>query len=169
MPLKNFTTGQVPYLENYTPFPEIAEITTVGDMFTYDLAPNTNPTIIEYALGTDNSYVATLNIRNITANVDLEAVITYSKDWFILKTSTDAVFEDAANNTTKITKTFKPSEILNIDIMVNNFVLDLAQLDNQLTSINVAVTNITNTDIARRNVTIQPYNRRVLPNSLRIE
>ena len=169
MPLKNFTTGQVPYLENYTPFPEIAEITTVGDMFTYDLAPNTNPTIIEYVLAADNSYVATFNMRNITTNVDLEVVITYSKDWFILKDIPGAVFEDVENNMTRITKTLKPAEIISVDVTVNNSILDLAQLDNQLTSINVAVTNVTNMEIARRNVTIQPYNRRVLPNSLRVE
>jgi len=49
---------------------------TVADMVTYNLQPNTVPTIINYYLGSPDNYVEELIIRNITTNAILDVKVS---------------------------------------------------------------------------------------------
>lgn len=173
MPLKNFTTGNIPYLEKYTPHkllsPQVVEVVRVQDMIRYSVLPNSVPTRIDYKLGTANSYIARLNVTNITDNANLELRIIYSKEIFHLNFPSTPLTQDLENNLREVVKLLKPGETLNIDILTNNSMLDLMQLREGPSNIQFTVKNLFTNEIVTTQRVLQNYTPEYFPAQVRVE
>lgn len=86
MPIKNYVTGNVPYLVEYQPYnvgsKEICE--NIQQMVTFNLRPLTAPTEINYFVGAETSYVTTLIVKNVTENATLDVQVQFDRDVFII-------------------------------------------------------------------------------------
>jgi len=169
MPIKNFTTGQIPYLENYKPYGDINEAVSISDMIAYDLTPNPFATRIDYTLGSEDLYVKTLNIKNITTNAEIELTVVYSRIWFYLNFINPLITRDVGIDRRAVTLILKPLETTKIDILLNNSSVDLASERNVLSDIVVNVRNLPNGQIITRAANVQGYTTVNFPARVRIE
>lgn len=173
MPIKNSTTGQIPYLERYTPYSlsgaGILEVTNIADMITYDITPNFSPTSIQYKLGSRDLYVRTLNIKNITNNADIETIIQYPRTIFFLNIDGELPTRNIGTDLTEVVKILKPFENVKIDIILNNSYIDLSLKQNALADIKINFRNLMNNRIITKNSTVETYQPQFFPRRVRIE
>jgi hypothetical protein len=173
MPIKNSTTGQIPYLEQYTPYKlsttNQVEVVNIADMITYDLTPSFSPTQIQYKLGSTDLYIKTLNIKNITSNADIELKLTYSHLVFYLNFGVDVPTRDTGIDSREVTKILKPMENVKIDILLNNSLMDLGFSREVFTDISITARNLVNGKLVTKNPITQKYQPLYFPRSVRIE
>lgn len=172
MPIKNFITGDVPYLERYNPYQVplgTIEAGTISDMISYDVKPHFSPTMIEYVLGSTDLYVESLNIKNITLNADVEVTVRYFKNIFYVDYTDNLVSKDIGVEGRELKKVLFPGENIKFTIVLNNSLMDAGIYNEADTSITLVARNVENGKIVTKIPTLPVYVQRYLPQKVRIE
>ena len=171
MAIKNYITGEVPFLENYTPFqsPEGLEVVyNLSDMFSYDLLAD-KIVNIDYELGARSSYVTTLSVKNITTTANLSVALYFNNAIFRI-TNPDIASSDITGNTSKSITTLLPEKTTSYIIELNKDTLNttstLSSIENE---IKVEVSNIPSNDIVYRNILSEVLTPITLPELITVE
>jgi hypothetical protein len=88
MAIKTYTTGQISFLSRYEPYSVPTGLVLcefIDDMVSVDLQPILNPTKIVYYVGSDSTYVFTVDIKNLTVNATLNVKLPFSDQIFIIQ------------------------------------------------------------------------------------
>ena len=172
MPIKNFVTGVVPYLEKYVPYQTsigTVEAGTISDMISYDIKPHFSATEIEYVLGSTDLYVDSLNIRNITLNADVEITLRYFKNIFYVDYTDTLVSTDIGVEGRELKKILFPGENIRFTIVLNNALMDAGLYNEATTDITLTARNIENGNIVTKIPTLPVYTQRYFPQRVRVE
>jgi hypothetical protein len=153
MTIKNFTSGNIPFLVNYTPytFPTgQVECNNVSDMVSVDLQTNQTPVEVEYYVGAEFSYQFSMQIKNLTTNSTLKISMPFSNTIFIVENS---------NKQNSIDFTLLPQEIKQLNVQLNKDGLNgSANYDKLQTNLPLTITSIENGMVVVKNsiITVLP-------------
>lgn len=172
MPIKLTPTGNVPFLESYVSYTlpaNTVETINISEMVTYDYKPR-NTTTINYKLGSVDSYITTLNIKNITLNANLTVQIRYDKNLFEISTTELSVYQDERFSFRSILTTLTPEKNVGFDIRTNNQEIDVAQYPYMSNSnIVIIIRNVFTGQIITRPSTVQLYPDKFFPNRITVD
>lgn len=88
MPIRTQSVQNIPFLisyQAYTPSAGTVIVEYPQDMVAYSLYPSSSSTQLNYAIGAQNTYSASLAIKNVTNNTRLKIQITYDNMYFTIK------------------------------------------------------------------------------------
>jgi hypothetical protein len=149
MTIKNFTSGDIPFLVNYTSYTlptGQVECNNVSDMVSVDLQANQTPVEVEYYVGAELSYQFSMTIKNLTANATLKISMPFSNTIFTVENS---------NKQNSIDFTLLPQEIKQLNVQLNKDGLNgSANYDKLQTNLPLTITSIENGVVVVKNPTI---------------
>jgi hypothetical protein len=173
MPIKNSTTGNIPYLESYEPFKltnGLVEASTISEMISYDIKPSDFSTSIEYVLGSQDLYIKALNIKNITTNADVELSIRYFKNLFFVNYGGITQTREFGTELKEIKTILSPGTNAKFDIVLNNALIDAGIYRNSVNANLVVVArNLQNGNIITKRTDATVYENQYFPRRVRIE
>jgi hypothetical protein len=173
MPIKNFVTGEIPFLKSYTPFvipEEVSPVYTVEDMVSYDLQVPVAPVPISYEIGSRTSFITEINVKNITSNVDLLVTIEYDNTVFVVNNA-DFGVESSMGNRSSTSVTLPPNSISKFGIEINKNTLNSTLTNGSGIEkyIKMKVTNISTNDMTYVPKMANALASRFLPETITIE
>lgn len=149
MTIKNFTSGNIPFLVNYTSYTLPAgqvECNNVSDMVSVDLQANQPAVEMQYYVGAELSYQFSMQIKNLTTNATLKISMPFSNTIFIVENS---------NKQNSIDFTLLPQEIKQLNVQLNKDGLNgSANYDKLQTNLPLTITSIENGMVVVKNSTI---------------
>ena len=149
MTIKNFTSGNIPFLVNYTSYKlptGQVECNYVDDMVSVDIVPNQTPVELQYYVGAESTYQFSIKIKNLTANGTLQISMPFSDTIFMVNNS-------SKKNSIKFT--LSPQEIKEINIQLNKDGLNgSANYDKLQTNLPLTIRSIENGMVIVKNPTI---------------
>lgn len=152
MPIKNYVTGEVPYLTSYEPFtlPDgISYVDYINQMISYDLQPLQTPTNVTYFIGAETSYVAKLSLKNLTENATIVGTLNFNKDVFFVYDE----FGTYMSGINKIDFSLVPEKTTSFQVEINKQVLDSTVLTAPIsTLINITVKNVTTNGLVLKKI-----------------
>jgi hypothetical protein len=154
MPIKNTITGTIPFLQSYVPYSLAStetETDLINDMVSVDISPPATPVILEYGVGTPNSYVTSLYVKNLTSNATLKVGIVYDKTIFNISTTE---------------YTISPDSTIEFVIRSNNQLLNARLISNSITTISLNITNLTSGVIITKSVSATKLAERKFPENI---
>ena len=140
MPIKNTPTGTIPFLKSYVPYSNNANETSadfIQDMVSVDISSPPKPIALEYNMGTPNSYVTSLFVKNLTSNAILKVGVVYDKTIFSIST---------------VEQNISPGSTVEFVIRSNNRLLNARLISNATTSISLNIANLTSGVLITRNL-----------------
>lgn len=173
MPIKNSVSGNVPYLQSYTPFNlqnGLVEADTISKMITYNFKPGPASTKIEYVIGSSDLYIKTLNVKNITTNTDIQVSIRYFKNIFFINYEGRKQVQNIGTDITEINTIISSGITADFDILLNNSLIDSGITKNSINAkIEVSVKNLQNGKLITKNTNAFLYDDVYFPQRVRIE
>jgi hypothetical protein len=169
MPIRNYVTGDVPYLTSYEPFTlpnGITQVDFISQMISYNLQPLKTPTEITYFIGAENSYVTTLEIKNLTDNVTLTGTITFNKDVFVIYDE----FNRYIDGIDRVEFSLEPEKIESFKIEVNKKILNSVILNTPLnTLINITIKNVTTNGLTLKKINQSSLAESTFPQNITVK
>lgn len=168
MPIKNFFTGQVSFLETYTPFgieESLQVIDAIEDMISYEINSTQVPVELNYNIGAEMSYMDAFRLKNLTTNVTIEVNISFDNQIF-------TVYEEGtfADGKTPLKFNMLPEQTKQFIIVTNNNFLDSKQpYFTNLSNIEITFKNISNGNFVSKRTTTQSLLKRMFPTSVTVE
>lgn len=152
MPIRNYVTGDVPYLTSYEPFAVPSNVVTVdyiNQMISYNLQPLRTPGEITYFIGAKNSYVTTLEVKNLTDNATITGTVTFNKDVFFVYDE----FNTYVDGINKVDFSLEPEKTEAFKVEVNKKTLDSTILTAPISAlIKITVKNITTNGLVLKKI-----------------
>jgi len=164
MAIKNFVTGEVPYLISYQPYQltaEQSECVLVDDMVSIDLQPNIAPTQIMYYVGAEQNYSTSINVKNITTNATLSVSMRFFEKLFI-------VTPTYLPNVMKFELEPQESQIITIELNKNS--LDtFSEYEKFDIKLPLTIKNISNGTVVTKSTTVSLLEPTTLPSQVTVE
>lgn len=168
MPIKDFVTGTVPFLESYTPFSvgnDVQVVDDIQDMISIDVKPRPEPTQIEYYMGSATSYTDMFQLKNLTQNVVIEATIKFNNKIFTIHE--EGSFVDGVD---MLTFNIQPEQTKTFIILTKNNSLNYESPYSQFTSnIEFTFKNMTNGTFVSKRINAQSLPDRFFPTTIKVQ
>lgn len=168
MPIKTSPSAEISFLTNYTPYSPptgTVVVENIKDMITFDLQPKTTPTILNYSIGTDKSYVNTITIKNITTNAKINIQLSFNNNIFIVDRTNVTV-----NNQNTILVELRPNQTEQFEIKVKNSMLDQKMTYQlQQTQIKMNIQSIEINDVVLKNLSTSVFTTQVFPETITLD
>jgi hypothetical protein len=170
MGIKNYATGQIPYLKEYIPYtiPTTQVVCDfIADMVSVNLQPRELPTNITYYVGAESTYNFTMTVKNLTLNTTLQVTLPFSDHIFSIEGSRVLPSSIGGPNRTFVDFMLNPQEQRQIQITLNKSGLnsdsnyDIFELNLPLT-----IKNIVNGMLTVKESSVQLLNPTYLPQDI---
>lgn len=166
MPIQ-YPVGNIPFLESYIPF-EFSEgviaCDYVKDMFSYNLVIPEAPPTIKYYVGAEFSFVADLEVKNLTDSAKLDFSIEYDGKIFAVKQKANGVYDNP------IKLVIEPEEVVSFVIEINKDELNTnSNYDNVLSVIKLSVENIQTGKLVTKKLSVTTLPEVTLPTNVIVD